>query len=103
MTSCAELWRRLRFFVARDRYAAELEDEMRLHVELRAARLREQGWSERAAREGARRRFGNAINVQERSRDMWGLESLDDLRADLRFAYRRLRRRPGFAAAAITV
>jgi predicted permease len=103
VTTLAELWRRLRLLLSRDRYAAELEEEMRLHLELREARLREQGASSAAARFGARRRFGNRANLQQRSRDMWGLDWLDTIGADVRFAVRRLRRRPGFAFSAIAV
>ncbi len=38
-----EMWRRLRFLLNRDRFHAELEEEMQLHTELRAV-------PERAAR-----------------------------------------------------
>ncbi|HEY7395568.1 MAG TPA: ABC transporter permease, partial [Gemmatimonadaceae bacterium] len=80
-----------------------MEEEIRLHIDLRATRLRTEGWPIAAARDEARRRFGNRTNIQERSRDMWGLSLLEQAVADLRFAVRRLRRRPGFSLAAITV
>lgn len=101
--SVGQLLRRLRFFVLRDRYTADLEEEIRLHVDLRAERLRDTGLSAGAARYAARRRFGNPVSVQERSRDTWGLRMLEEAFADLRFAVRRLRRRPAFAVSVIAV
>ena len=97
------LLRQFWYLVRRDRYAAELEEEMRLHREMRAERLRERGMSREEAAAEARRRFGNVTTVTERSRDMWGFASLDQLRQDLRFAARRLRQRPAFSVPVIVV
>jgi predicted permease len=99
----AELLRRARYLLLRDRYTRELEEEMRLHRELRAERLQGAGLAPAAARFAAQRRFGNTINHQERSRDMWGLDWIDNTVADLRFAFRRLRARPAFAISTILV
>ena len=98
-----ELWRRLVHLVLRDRKTAELEEEMRLHVELRAEALRRSGVSGEEARYAAMRRFGHQSTIQQESRDMWGMHRSEDLAQDLRFAVRRLRQRPGFAAAVIGV
>jgi predicted permease len=98
-----ELSRRIWYLIRRERVAADLDEEMRLHIELREARLREQGQDPASARYAARRRFGNKSNLQDRSRDAWGLNWIDHAAADLRFAVRRLRNRPGFAMATIVV
>ena len=98
-----ELARRIAYLIRRDRYASDLDEEMRLHLELREERLREQGHAPDAARYAARRRFGNRAHLQQRSRDMWGLNWLDDAATDVRFALRRLRHRLGFALATIVV
>ncbi len=103
LRSPRELGRRLWLLLRRDRAAAELEEEMRLHLELREARLRERGAAPLEAHYAARRRFGNRSNLQQRSRDMWGFNWFDDAAADLRFAARRLRRRPGFAMSTVLV
>ncbi|MEP6494563.1 MAG: ABC transporter permease [bacterium] len=103
MPSPLELVRRLRYLVLRDRYTAELEEEMRLHIQHREARFRERGLAPGAARYAARRQFGNPGDHQERSRDMWGLRWLEHAAADVRFAVRRLRHRPGFTVATIAV
>lgn len=103
MMSLGDVARRLLYFVRRDRYTAELEEEVRLHLELRAERLQGDGLTPGAARYAAKRKFGNSTHIQERSRDMWGFLSLEQLGADLKFAVRRLRNRPGFSAATIAV
>ena len=76
---------------------------MRLHVELRAKSLEERGMTARDAHDAARRRFGRASSLQERVRDVWGLEWLDQLRQDGRYAARRLRTRPGFSVPIVAV
>jgi len=98
-----ELFRRLRFLVLRDRYTAELEEEMRLHLELREARLRELGAASGDAKHLARRQFGRRDTIGERSRDAWGFRWIEHAAADARFALRRLRNRPGFSMATIAV
>ena len=95
--------RRIWFLLRRDQMTRELEEEMRLHVELRAASLAEGGMSAEAARFAARRRFGRTTTIQERSRDMWGLEWLDHMRQDVRYAARRLRTRPAFSVPIVAV
>src|SRR5215213_5295619 len=96
-----ELLRKARYLLLRNKYLADLEEEMRLHRELRAERLQGGGLGPVAARYAAKQRFGNTTNYQERSRDMWGFEWLDNTVADLRFAVRRLRARPAFAISTI--
>jgi len=103
MTSIGELVRRVWRLVRRDRYTAELEEEMRLHLDLREARLREGGATADEARAGARRRFGSTVAIEEQSRDEWGFGWVSDAMSDFRFAARRLRLRPGFSAATIIV
>lgn len=76
---------------------------MRLHLELREARLREGGATADEARAGARRRFGSTVAIEEQSRDEWGFGWVSDAMSDFRFAARRLRLRPGFSAATIIV
>jgi putative ABC transport system permease protein len=98
-----ELLRRLWYFIRRERYASDLEDEMRLHMEMRADAMQKSGLTGRDAELAARKRFGNVTNMTETSRDNWGFGSLDRLLQDLRFAARRLRQRPGLAVPVILV
>ena len=103
MTTMREMLRRLRYLVRREKYLAELEEEMHLHTALRAEAMQAAGISAEQSRFEARRRFGRTTNVAEASRDMWGLGTLDQLAQDVRFAVRRLRARPGFTAPVIAV
>ena len=99
----AEWMRRLWFLIRRERYAADLEEEMRMHRELRAESMRERGMDARDADAAARRRFGNVTNMTEESRTMWGLGSLDQLWQDMKFGARRLRQRPGLSIPVVGV
>ncbi|MBL8214192.1 MAG: ABC transporter permease [Bryobacterales bacterium] len=96
-----ETLRRLRFWYSDASEAAGLDDEMRLHIELRAEKLRAMGVPPGEALWEARKRFGNQLHVRERSRDMWVLPSIDDLLRDVRLAARALGRQPGFTATAV--
>jgi putative ABC transport system permease protein len=86
----------------------ELDEEVRLHLELRAERLVEQGMSPEAARAEARRRFGPEDEARRALRQAAGRrearlglgEWLAGVRHDLRYAGRRLLRTPGFTATA---
>jgi predicted permease len=79
----------------------DLTEEIRLHIQERTEQLIGEGMSpEEAARE-ARRAFGNRTLVEERSREVWQWPSLESIWADVRFAWRQLRRSPGFTFAAI--
>jgi len=79
--NAGELFRRLKLFVRRDRMTRELEEEMRIHQELRA---------ERVGPEAAHRRFGNTTSIQQQSRDAWGFRFLNDFADDAGFAARRV-------------
>ena len=70
---------------------AELEEELRLHLEL----VGEQGGRQ------ARVRAGGMAQALEAMRDQRGLPWLDDLRRDARIAVRALRRSPAFSIAAL--
>jgi putative ABC transport system permease protein len=95
--------RRLWRFLRRERYAADLDDEIRLHLDLRATELRRRGLNAADAAAAARRRFGHVTTMTERSREEWGFGVVEQLWQDLRFAARRLRHRPGFSIPVIAV
>jgi predicted permease len=95
-TSDMTFFRRFWFFVTRWRRLKELDDEMALHVELRAAANRRRGLSPADATREARRRFGNQLKLREESRDMWGFSTLERIGDDLRYAARQVLRRPAW-------
>lgn len=55
----------------------------------------------REAEQAARRAFGNVALLEERSREAWQWPMLESVWADIRYAFRQMRKNPGFAAVTI--
>jgi putative ABC transport system permease protein len=98
-----ELGRRLVMMLRRGKLDRELEEEMRLHVDLRAEEYSGRGAMSDEARLLARRRFGNASRLREQSHDAWGWVWIDRLLVDVRVAARHLRSAPGFVALTVFI
>ena len=98
--SLQEALRRIRNLFRR---AAEedLDDEMRLHVELRRSQLERTGMAADEADRVARQRFGNPMRLREQSMDALRWRWIEQLGGDVRVGARTLVKNPGFAAAAI--
>ncbi len=62
----------------------ELNEEIAAHIEEKVAELVESGLPEAEARQRARREFGNATLVAEKSREVWRSPSLDRFWQDVR-------------------
>src|SRR2546423_1739180 len=101
-------WRRY-LRLARPHVAADVNDELEFHIEMRVADNVRRGMSPEAARAEAVARFGEVTPIrealvehdrqketQERRREFFG-----DFTQDVRFGWRSLCRAPGFALAAI--
>lgn len=95
------LFRRLRHLFRRQQTEAEMAEEMRFHLEQRAADLATDGLPPEDARCAAQRRFGNLASIQEHAREARGWGWLERFGKDLRFAARQLIRSPGFSLLAI--
>ncbi|MDR3703864.1 MAG: ABC transporter permease [Candidatus Sulfopaludibacter sp.] len=93
--------RRLRFLFFAGRFDRDLAEEMRLHMEMRAADNRDAGQSSSEAAAAARRQFGNATRLREVSREAWGWTMLDNLGKDIAYGARALTANPGFTATAV--
>ena len=83
-----ELGRRLVMLLRRWQFDADLDEEMRLHPELREQDQIERGLSPKQAHYAAQRRFGNDLVLREESRDMWGWNWFENTIQDVRYGLR---------------
>lgn len=79
----------------------DLQQEIRLHLELAEEDARRRGASPEAAVRSARLRVGRPAQAMEQIRDQRGLPWLDDLRRDMKHGLRALRHSPSFTAIAV--
>ena len=103
----------LRMFRFTSRTSVEIDedirDEIAFHVEMQVRDLVDAGWSPRAARAEARRRFGDvratatycrAMDIEKESRMRFRV-LLDEFRQDLKYGIRTLVRQPGLTTLAV--
>jgi putative ABC transport system permease protein len=82
----------------------EIDEELALHIEIRTRELVARGMDPKTAREVAVSRLGDIASLKKtmrnlgrkRDREMSVTRWLDELRDDLKFAFRQLKRSPGF-------
>jgi predicted permease len=95
---------RLRALLFRQRADAELDEELRYHLERETERNVARGMMPDAAADAARRMFGNPTVAAEQARDAWRWAWLEELRQDVHYAVRSFRRAPALVATvAITI
>ncbi len=92
--------------VVRPTVEREVDEEFDHHVEMRVRDLVAEGWSREDAQREAERRFGDIDRLKADCRDLGTRRNVemerrlwwDEVRSDVRWAVRQLRRAPGFAA-----
>src|ERR1051326_8196899 len=79
----------------------EVEEELRLHLDLRAQDLQRDGLTAEEARMTAAREFGNCTLEAERTRSMDIAVWIETFFKDLRYALRQFARNPVFTGVAV--
>jgi putative ABC transport system permease protein len=92
---------RLRSLFRREAVERELDDELRFHFERLVDSYTHEGLPHDEAVRRARIELGGFEQIKEEHRDARGIRVVDHLGRDLRYAFRQVRRAPGFAALAV--
>ena len=94
--------RKLGMLVRRERFRSELDEEMAFHRVQAEKDLVADGMPPKYARAAAKRQFGNAEKLKQRSTEVVGFH-FETVMQDLHFALRQLRKNPGFTATATII
>src|SRR5258708_18280068 len=78
-----------------------MADELRFNMEQYAAELVQSGLTPEEAARRARMEFGSVDNVKDDCREARGIRLFDELYRELWYAFRLLRKTPGFTATAL--
>src|SRR5262245_22300192 len=79
----------------------DFDEERRFHIDARTDEYVRSGMTPEEGRKTELRRFGNATLLKERTEDTDMFRWIDDFRRDAAYAFRMLRRTPGFSLLAI--
>lgn len=94
---------RLRSLFRRNEVERELDEELQFHLDRHAEAEIARGRPREEARRDALRSFDGLVQRKEECRDMRGVNVIENLRNDLSFAIRQLRKSLGFTLTAIFV
>ena len=101
MSLAGEFRRRLDMLLHRARFQRELEEEMRLHLELRRQHQIASGIDPDSARWSAHQRFGNITRMKEKSHMAWGWNWLETFLQDAGYGLRSMLRTPAITIVAL--
>ncbi len=92
---------RVRALRDRDAVIGDIDEEMRLHVEMETGANIERGMSPAAAREAALRSFGNIGSLRDQAYEVRGGGMIETLWQDIKYAARGLAKHKAFTAVAV--
>ena len=101
MSLPGEIKRRIQMLFHRDQLQRDLEEEMRLHLELSGQQHMDRGLPPTAAARAAQLKFGNTTRIKEKSLLVWGSETLESFFADITYGTRALLRSPALTIVAL--
>jgi len=93
--------RRIQNLCRRGKVDAEIEDELRAHLEMAVEDGVRAGMTEEEARRAARARFGNPVSVKEETVGADAVLGVEAIWRDVKFALRQLKKSPGYAVTAV--
>src|SRR5580704_1802815 len=92
---------RIREMFVKRRLDADLDEELKSHLEMLTEENIQRGMSADEARRAAKIALGGAEQVKEAVRDQRGFPLLETFLADVRFGLRMLRKNPGLTAVVV--
>jgi len=102
MESAVEFFRKLQALFRRRRFNREVDEELSFHREQIEQELRDDGVTAEDASFAARRRVGSTARIKEEMHDVVGF-TLESVMHDIRYAFRQLRKNPGFATTVVVI
>src|SRR5882672_4673270 len=90
-----------RVLTRRREFEDGMSEELRFHIEQYTDDLARSGISPKEAARRIRMELGSPINIKKDCRDSFGLHLFDELRRELSYAARLLRKTPGFTVTAL--
>ncbi|HEV8416824.1 MAG TPA: ABC transporter permease [Bryobacteraceae bacterium] len=97
----AQILRKLAHLTRPGRFEEDFDAEIQFHLETRIENLEREGLGKEQAVAQARREFGSRARASEETRSAWNFAWIEQIAADVRFAFRSFTRRKTFAFASI--